>query len=64
MGHAPTLPQTPNRSPPSAGSGADTPIHPECPMQISPPPRRSLIGEALALAMAVAPLAALIAWAG
>ena len=36
-------------------------------MQISqarPPPRRSLIGEALALAMMLVPLAALIGWAG
>lgn len=34
-------------------------------MQISPPQRRrSLIGEAVALAMVLAPLAALIGWAG
>lgn len=34
-------------------------------MQISPPqPRRSLIGEALALTMVLLPLAALIGWAG
>ena len=34
-------------------------------MQISPPqPRRSLIGEAVALAMVLEPLAALIGWAG
>lgn len=33
-------------------------------MQISPPqPRRSLIGEALAFAMVLAPLVALIGWA-
>lgn len=31
-------------------------------MQISPPNRRSLIGEAIAFAMMLAPLAALIAW--
>ena len=49
---------------PLAGSCADTPTT-ECPMQIAPPqPRRSLIGEAIALAMMLAPLAALIGWAG
>jgi len=34
-------------------------------MQISPSqPRRSLIGDVFALAMVLAPLAALIGWAG
>lgn len=33
-------------------------------MQISPQTRRSLIGELVALAMMLTPLAALIGWAG
>lgn len=33
-------------------------------MPNSIPPRRSLIGEAVALAMMLAPLAALIGWVG
>lgn len=39
------------------------PTQPECPMQISTQPRRSLIGEAIAFAMMLAPLTALIGWA-